>query len=121
MKKVTLLILFIVMLFGIGVVSADPHKNPTAEVKVNLTCDDGFNGDVLVPAFDSGPGGGPAGFFQGELGGVGRPRELKITVFDEVVEYWKQPGRGFETTYCSFQEGPAFVELQIQRFNYRDN
>ena len=122
MKKVALLILLIVMLIGAGIVSADPQNNPTAEIKAHITCDDGFDGDVLVPAFDSGPGGGPAGFFSGsdrtDLDGLGRPRELKITVFGDVVEYWSQPGNGYETTYCSFHEGPAFIELQIQRFHY---
>ena len=121
MKKVALLILFIVMLFGIGIVSADPFNNPNAAL-LEINCDDGFSGEVLVPAFDSGPGGGPAGFFQGELGGIGRPRELTITVDGVVVEYWSQPGNGYESVGCSTQLGPTtFVELQIQRFNYKGN
>ena len=120
MKKIAVLFLLvlIVMLIGTGIVSADPHNNPTA-VTFDVTCEDGFSGEVIVPAWDSGPGGGPAGFFQGELGGIGRPREITITVDDQVVEHWSQPGNGFETVYCSLQMGPAFVELQIQRFNYR--
>ncbi|MEJ2752644.1 MAG: hypothetical protein P8169_08230 [Chloroflexota bacterium] len=118
MKKVMLLILLIVIFAGAGVVSADPYKNPTAVVLASVTCDDGFSGDVVVPAFGSGPGGGPAGFFQGEFGGIGRPRSYTITVFGEVVEQWSQPGEGYETVYCFYQDGPALVELQIQRFNY---
>jgi hypothetical protein len=118
MKKVALLILLIVLFVGTGVVSADPHTNPTAVIIANVTCEDGFSGDVLVPAFGSGQGGGPAGFFQGEFGGVGRPRSYTITVFGNVVDQWSQPGEGYETVYCSYWDGPAFVELDIQRFHY---
>ena len=97
--------------------SADPYNNPTA-LTVLLTCDDGFSGEVVVPAFDSGPGGGPARFFQGELGGVGRPRELTVTLPDgTVIEHWSQPGNDYETVFCTTYLGPAFVELKIQRFN----
>jgi hypothetical protein len=39
----------------------------------------------------------------------------------KVVEQWSQPGKGYETVCCSYWDGPAFVELQIQRFIYTGN
>ena len=126
MKKVALLILFIVLLIGTGVVSADPKNNPTADTIVELACDDGFSGNVLVPAFlVTRPKDLTAmGFFNDDIDGsvgLGRPRKITITLpGPTVIELLNQPGQGYETVACWYWEGPAFVELDVQRISTRN-
>lgn len=119
MKKVILLILLIVILIGTGVVSADPVNNPNKLI-VNMTCEDGFSGDVLVPALSiTQPMDNTAmGFFNGGIDGLGRPRSITITPpGGPSINILYVPGQGFETVACSFWDGPVLVELDIQRIS----
>lgn len=58
------------------------------------------------------------GFFNGGNDGLGRPCAITITLPDGTeLNILFFPGKGFDTVACSYWDGPAFVELDIQRIS----
>jgi hypothetical protein len=116
MRILIILVLCTIMLLAAGVVAAEPKAdNPNAYIVANVTCTDGFDGDVLAPSEPAKPG-----FFNNGIDGLGIPRGAKIYI-DDVLEYeYMQPGNGYETVTCEYEVGETedgFVrlELQVQR------
>jgi hypothetical protein len=112
MKKVALFVLLVVMFFSVAVVSADPQNGANAYAVTNVTCDDGYSGDVLAPTSPSIPG-----FFDEEIGGLGIRRAITVTVGGEVVYAWEHPGIGFydRLVNCSYEIDGALIEVKVQR------
>lgn len=116
MKKIVILFTLFVMVIGAGVVSADVGDNPNHFV-LTITCEDGYSGDVIIPA-----DGAKAGFFNGGIDGLGLPRGITVTAPDGTVVFQdSQPGEGYVTVVCSFTDPDGFlIELDIQRVNPGD-
>jgi hypothetical protein len=100
------------MFIGAAVVSADPENGANRYVVANVTCEDGYEGEGLVPAWPAVPG-----FFDEEMDGLGIRRAITVTVGGEVVYHWEHPGIGFYDRLidCSYEIDGAYYEVKVQR------